>query len=220
MNHRQELILSGCTGLLAAILVGAGEFMLHFDELARYVGGFEFFRGVGTERATIGHFFGVLGAPLYVYGAWHIKLMLQPASRLWSTIAFVAMAYGMMVGAVWIGSRATAAYLVNTLGPDAIGSAWALYGLRYESLLTVTRVAILALSIIFIALILTGRSRYPRWVVIVNPIIMILVSFAIFWLLPSVGKYLMPIALNVAFFVLFAISTALVLSGSKHGEPK
>lgn len=220
MNHRQELILSGCTGLLAAIFVGAGEFMLHFDELARYLGGFEFFRGVGTERATIGHFLGALGAPLYVYGAWHIKLMLQPANRFWSNVAFVAMAYGLMVGAVWIGSRATAAYLVNTLDPDVIGSAWALYEFRYESLLTITRIAILILSIIFIALIVTGRSRYPRWVAIINPIVMILVSFVIFWLLPSVGKYLMPIALNVAFFVLFAVSTALALSGSKHGESK
>ena len=212
MNQRQELIVSGCIGLLAAILVGIGEFMLHFDDLARYLGGFEFFKGVATDRATTGHFIGVLGAPLYVIGAWHLKLMLQPASRLWAYVAFLAMSYGCIVGAVWIGSRATAAFLVNTLEPAALQPAWALYELRYENLLTVTRIAVLLLSVIFIWLTLTGRSNYPRWVAALNPIVLILVSFLIFWLVPSVGKYLMPIALNVAYFMLFAISTSLALS--------
>lgn len=212
MNRRQELVVSGCIGLLAAIIVGTGEFMLHFDELARYASGYDFFKGVETDRATTGHFFRVLGAPLYVIGAWHLKLMLQPASRLWAYLAFLAMSYGCIVGAVWIGSRATAAFLVNTLDPAALQPAWALYELRYESLLTVTRLAVLLLSVIFIWLTVTGRSNYPRWVALLNPIVLILVSFLIFWLVPSVGKYLMPIALNVAFFVLFAVSTNIALS--------
>lgn len=206
MTSDRILILTGFAGLAAAVIVGAGEFMLHFDALARYTGGFEFFKGVPSDRATLGHFVGVLGAPLYVAGAWHLKLMLQPASRRWSTIVFLLMAYGCIVGAVWIGSRATAAMIVNAPA-DAVEAWLPLYELRYENLLTIVRVAILLMSVCFIWLTLTGRSRYPRWVAVLNPILLIAVSFLIFLAVPAVGKYLMPIALNVAFFVLFAVST-------------
>ena len=59
-------MITGQVGLAAAILVGIGEFLLHYDKLARYTDTFAFFEGVTRERATIGHFFGVFGAPLYV----------------------------------------------------------------------------------------------------------------------------------------------------------
>lgn len=207
MTDRRDLILSGLIGLLAATLVGVGEFMLHFDSLARYGQGFDFFKGVTESRATAGHFFGVLGVPLYVVGAWHIYLMMRPANRFWAKLAFFVMAYGCIVGGVWIGSRATAAFLVNAIPEDAVASAIGLYELRYESLLTVVRVAVLVFSGIFVGLILTGRSNYPRWMAALNPIVLILASFLVFWLVPAIGKFLMPIALNVAYFILFSVST-------------
>lgn len=214
---RRNSILTGLIGLLAATLVGTGEFMLHFDPLARYGQGFDFFAGVTESRATAGHFFGVLGTPLYVVGAWHIYLMLRPANRFWAKVALFVMAYGCIVGGVWIGSRATAAFLVNETAGEAFASAIGLYELRYESLLTVVRGAILFLSAIFVWLILTGRSNYPRWMAALNPIVLIAVSFLAFWLVPEIGKYLMPIALNVAFFIVFSVST--VIAARSHEGP-
>jgi hypothetical protein len=219
MTDRHVKILTGLIGLLAATLVGAGEFMLHFDPLGRYGQGFDFLKGVTESRATAGHFLGVLGAPLYVVGAWHIYLMLRPANRFWAMLAFFVMAYGCIVGGVWIGSRATAAFLVNTIPEDALASAIGLYELRYESLLTVVRSAILVLSGIFVWLILTGRSNYPRWMAVLNPIILILASFLVFWLAPGIGKYLMPIALNVAFLILFSASTIIAVHSSDGDSP-
>jgi hypothetical protein len=219
MTDRHVEILTGLIGLLAATLVGAGEFMLHFDPLGRYGQGFDFLKGVTESRATAGHFLGVLGAPLYVVGAWHIYLMLRPANRSWAMLAFFVMAYGCIVGGVWIGSRATAAFLVNTIPEDALASAIGLYELRYESLLTVVRSAILVLSGIFVWLILTGRSNYPRWMAVLNPIILILASFLVFWLAPGIGKYLMPIALNVAFLILFSASTIIAIHSSDGDSP-
>ena len=203
MTLRYKLLLTGMFGLTAATLVGIGEFLLHYDSLARYTDTFAFFEGVTKERATIGHFFGVLGAPLYVIGAYHIYLMLRPAHELAARVAGLTMAYGCIVGAVWIGSRATAVELVSA---GSIVEQLALYELRYESLLMVVRLSVLALSIIFIWLCLTGRSLYPRSMAILNPIFLIIVSFLIFYIIPTVGKYLMPIALNVAYFVMFSFS--------------
>ncbi|MEP2731296.1 MAG: DUF6796 family protein [Ascidiaceihabitans sp.] len=203
MTDKQRIMITGQIGLLAAVLVGVGEFLLHYDSLARYTDTFAFFNGVTRERATIGHFFGVLGAPLYVVGAVHIYLMLRPANETAARIAGLVMAYGCIVGAVWIGSRASAVELVAAGG---IEEQLALYELRYESLLQVVRGAVLALSVIFIWLCVTGNSHYPRKMAVLNPIFLIIVSFIIFFTVPAVGKFMMPIALNVAYFVMFSVS--------------
>jgi len=205
-NEHITSIVAGCIGLLAAVLVGTGEFLLHFDTMARYAGGYDFFESVSENRATLGHFIGVLGAPLYLFGVWHVAKMLQPASKFWSSVAFFVMSYGFMVGAVWIGSRSSAAALVAIGQDPAAAGLIALYDLRYETLLTVIRIAALVFSLIFIGLIVTGRTAYPRWMAVFNPVVLILANFLVFWLLPDVGKYLMPIALNVSFFIIFALS--------------
>ncbi len=203
MTQKRLIMITGQVGLLAAILVGIGEFLLHYDSLARYGDTFAFFEGVTRERATIGHFFGVLGAPLYVVGAFHIYLMLRPANEMAARIAGFIMAYGCIVGAVWIGSRATAVELVAAGG---IEEQLALYELRYESLLQAVRAAVLVLSVVFIWLCVTGRSHYPRAMAVLNPIFLIIVSFIVFFTVPVIGKYIMPIALNVAYFVMFSVS--------------
>jgi uncharacterized membrane protein len=203
MTDKRLILITGQIGLLASILVGVGEFLLHYDSLARYTDTFAFFNGVTRERATIGHFFGVLGAPLYVVGAYHIYLMLRPAHETAARIAGFVMAYGCIVGAVWIGSRASAVELVAAGGVE---EQLALYELRYESLLQVVRAAVLVLSVIFIWLCFTGRSLYPRMMAVLNPIFLIIVSFIVFFTVPAVGKFMMPIALNVAYFVMFSVS--------------
>lgn len=218
MREKRLVIITGFAGLLAAILVGIGEFLLHYDPSGRYGQGLSFLKDIPEIRATTGHFIAVLGAPLYVLGAWHIHLMLRPANRVFSLIAFLLMSYGLMIGAVWIGSRASAVTIVNLeASVPLIQNLLSLYDLRYESLLSVTRIAILAMSVIFIWLCLTGRSHYPRWMAAINPLVLIMFSFAVFALAPEIGKYIMPIALNVAFFILFATSLLIADTRLKNG---
>ena len=207
-SQSEKITQAGFVGLIAAVLVGTGEFLLHFDILGRFAegGGYAFMQGISAERSTIGHFIGVLGAPLYIIGFWHVMKMLEPANRLVSRIAFAVMSYGIIIGAVWIGSRANISMLVND-GSIADAHAFiSLYELRYENLLQVTRIAALIFSVLYIYLILTGLSYYPRWMALFNPVLLILVSFGIWMLAPAIGVYMMPIALNIAFAVLFLLS--------------
>ncbi len=208
MKFTNNLTMTGIIGLVAAILVGAGEFLLHFDALGRFGedGGYLFMQGISAQRTTIGHFIGVLSAPFYIIGFWHIMKMLEPANPLVSRIAFAIMSYGIIVGAVWIGSRAAISSVVNSTSMTDPMFFISLYELRYENLLQVTRLAVLFFSVIFIWVVLSGRSHYPRWMALFNPILLILASFAIWMIAPAVGVYLMPIALNVAFAVLFLFS--------------
>lgn len=208
LTQQQVLMLTGVIGLMAAILVGIGEFLLHFDTLARFSeDSYEFMLAASDERQTIGHFFGVLGAPLYVVGCWHIYLMLKPANQTLAFIGFLTSAYGFMIGADWIASRATIGALVHfqEAGGNIEGLV-PLYQLRYESLLSVIRVTTLAISLIFIYLTLTGRSHYQKWQAIFSPILLLVMCFVTYVISPPIGKYLMPIALNVAFGVFFLMS--------------
>lgn len=206
MQNKQQIVLAGYIGLLASILVGVGEFSLHFDVLGRFEGQYEFMKGIEASRSSFGHFIGVLAAPLYIVGYWHIMKMLEPANKIFARVAFAVMSYGIIMGAVWIGSRASISAIMNDDAVASMASLISLYDLRYETLLQITRVAALIFSAIFVWLTLSGRSYYPKWMAIFNPLILILASFAIFVIAPSIGVYLMPIALNVAFAILFAIS--------------
>jgi Family of unknown function (DUF6796) len=206
-TNKSALVVTGLIGLIAAVLVGLGEFLLNFDELARYSEiNYDFMKGTTDSTLSSGHFIGVLSAPLYLIGCWHIYLMLKPAHQKWAMAAFLISAYGFIVGAVWIGSRASIGTMANLSDTAQIQMLIELYQFRYETLLTVIRITTLVLSLIFIGLVLTGKSHYPRWVAIFNPILLILASFIVFAVFPAIGKYPLPIALNVAFFIFFIIS--------------
>ena len=194
-------------GLIAACLVGAGEYLLHYDDLARFTeGGFEFMRGIPADRSNLGHFLGVFGATLYPIGCYHIFLMLRPANQRWAFAAFLIGTFGFIVGVVWIGSRASVSALMQLPASPEVSALVDLYDLRYETLLQVIRITTLALSVIVIWLAWSGRSHYPRWMAIFNPILLIVANFILFAVVPTVGKHSMPIALNVAFFIFFALS--------------
>lgn len=202
-----KLIISGLIGLFAAVLVGVGEYLLHYDPLSRFSqGGFEFMQGIAEERTTIGHFFGVFGATLYPVGCYHVYLMLRPANERAAFVTFFISSFGCIVGAVWIGSRASISALMQIPETPEITQLIHLYELRYETLLNVTRITTLILSLVFVSLSLTGRSYYQRWVAIFSPIVLIIFCFIIYLIAPEIGKHLMPIALNVAFFIFFSMS--------------
>lgn len=206
--EKNSIVLTGLVGLAGALLVGVGEFLLHFDPLARFSdGGFSFMLAASEQRQTLGHFIGVLGAPLYVVGCWHIYLMLKPANQKLAFFGFLASAYGFMIGADWISSRASIGALMHLEATGIpLDGLVSLYELRYESLLTVIRITTLLLSVIFILLALSGRSHYKKWQALLSPIVLLLTSFVIYLVSPSIGKYLMPIALNVGFGLFFVMS--------------
>ncbi len=205
-QQKKVIIITGIIGLLAAVLVGLGEFLLHYNDLKQFGANYEFLRGISDNRSTMGHFISVLVAPFYIIGFWHFMKMLEPADKLWSKVAFAVISYGIIIGTVWIGSRANISAIINHGNTSEAVLLISLYELRYESLLFIMRLGVLIFSGFFVLLILSGRSHYPKWVAFFNPIFLIFVTFAIWEAIPIVGNYLMPIGLNFAFGLLFLIS--------------
>ena len=199
---------AGVLGLLGALLVGTGEFLLHFDSLARYAedGRYLFMSDISVSRSNWGHFIAVLGIPLYIPGCWHLWCVTKTRHPVVAAVAATALGYGFFLGAVWIGSRASAHALTHHTTLEEVRPLIELYELRYETLLQGIRATTLVFSITFIGLVAMGRTSLPRWAAAFNPITSIALAFALYFAVPEVGKYIMPIALNVAFSMLFVVT--------------
>ena len=200
-----QLKLTGVLGLFGALICGTGEFLLHFDPQARF-SGYDFMADISEARLTAGHFFAVFGVPLYFVGVWHIAEMLRPAGEKLSRALLIIGWIGFVYGAMWMSSRAMIGSIAHhpelTEGTNLVS----LYELRLETLLQIIRITTLVISGIYIKMVLTGNSRYPKWMAATSPIVLLLMNFVIYLTVPSIGKYVMPIALNVGFSVFFLLS--------------
>ena len=200
--------LFGLMGLLGSILVGIGEFSIQYAPSGGYeLPGYHYFEAIPEWRLTLGHYLGVFAAPLYILGYFHICLCLSPANKKAAMVLSIAAAYAFIIATVWLGGRVNLALtaqaiIANRADIELLG-AIASYN---EPLVNVLRVAMALASIIWVWLILTGRSLYPKWMAIFSPILLLAVMFLSYVALPAIGQYLLPIAMNAAHFCLFSLS--------------
>lgn len=199
--------LAGWAGLFAAILVGTAEFWLHFspnggiEDVTDYL----YFNEVSAERLSRGHFLAVLAAPLYMLGYWFLSKQLEPANKLASKIFFCVGAYAFAVATAWIGQRF---FLGSTVHAIAAGSdikpLLTLFAEHNEPFVNVLRVAMVAVSVIWIWLILSSKTNFPKWMAIFSPALLLALMFVT--LVTPFGIYVVPIAMNAAHFILFALA--------------
>jgi len=207
MNTTKTL---GYLGLLAAILVGLGEYFLHYStNVLEYGKHYEFFKFVPTGNLTTGHFLAVIGLPFYFAGYLHIYRMLRSGSenlaRAVLAIGFVAFA----VGGIWIGSRVTIGTLIQqqaSIPPDTFQILVDTYTNHHEVLVKALRIIVALLSVVFVVAILRGGTYYRKWMAFFNPIVILLLTFTTIFIAPFIGKHLAPIAMNVTHFILFGVS--------------
>jgi len=210
----------GYLGLIASILVGAGEYLLHYSlEILGNAEDYFFFSFVPLENMSLGHFLAVAGLPFYFAGYIHIYLMLRTGNellaRLVLAIGFIAFA----VGGIWIGSRASIGNIVHL--KDAIdvliyNNLLEHYTAHMEILVRVLRVVIATLSVVFVIAILKGGTLYKKWMAVFNPITILIALVAIGMGIPAIGKHTLPILMNVTHFILFALS---LYQFNNHNKP-
>lgn len=210
MNNK-FIIIAGWIGLLASILVGIGESLLH-GQVAYHDPRFPytFMLNISEERLAAGHFLTVFAAPFWLIGYWHVYKMLSPQNnRTISLFICLIACYGFIIGTVWIGSRAMIASIVQWEALNSNASAEILiskYQYFMETLLHVIRATTLIFSLGFVYLVLTGKTLYPKWMALLNPFLLLLLVFISYFTIPTIGKFIMPIAMNVAQGIFFAFS--------------
>ena len=200
----------GILGLLASILVGLGEYFLHYSSnILDFAEDYEFLKFVPLENLTTGHFLAVIGLPFYFAGYIHIYRMLKSGNE---TLARIVLGLGFIafaVGGIWIGSRASIGNIVHlkeTISIDNYQNLLDHYTNHLEILVKILRIVIATLSIVFAVAILKGSTFYKKWMAIFNPIVILLLLVLIGKLLPFIGKHMLPILMNVTHFILFVLS--------------
>jgi len=195
-------------GLAGAILTGIGEGLLHFVPGGQYTDqGYSYFANISEGRLFIGHFLGVAAAPLYIAGYWQLTANLFPARRQLRLIVFAICAYAFIIGTVWIGQRAFLGLTVQAISsgradPGLLASLSTLN----DPLINVLRIAILGFSLLWVLMVSSGRTRYPRWMAWLSPAFLITMIFGLYAVWPVIGSWFVPAALNVAHIILFSAS--------------
>jgi hypothetical protein len=207
-------------GLVAALGMGASDLLM----LGLPVSGRKFVHlGIANLaelpewRLMAGAVSGVVFSTLYVPGFWHVAQAVGPAG--WrrsfamfclfcATTAFGG-AFHAAHGFVGVGLHAPA-----TAAGDLSGShVYANFDLMMVWLSSLGALALLGGSMLFTALVVTGRTLYPRWFAACSPFVLVLAFAVPGWLSPApVGGYLWPVCFNLAMAVFFGLSLCLTWS--------
>tara|TARA_R110002096_G_scaffold345818_1_gene539264 strand:- start:15843 stop:16511 length:669 start_codon:yes stop_codon:yes gene_type:complete len=200
----------GYLGLIASLIVGFGEYFLHYSpQILDNSANYEFFKFVSLQDLTIGHFLSVIGLPFYFAGYIHIYRMLRSGNE---TLARMVLAFGFMafaVGGIWIGSRSSIGNIVHlkeSMDSTPYQKLLDHYTNHLEILVKALRIVIAILSIIFAITILKGGTFYKKWMSIFSPIVILILLVLIGKIIPSIGKHMLPILMNVTHFILFSLS--------------
>ncbi|NOR69574.1 MAG: hypothetical protein GQ532_07740 [Methylomarinum sp.] len=202
-------------GILGAILVGIGEYLLHFSPLGP-VGEIEMLLNVPLARARVGHFFSIAGVPLYFAGYYGLLKLFRSGNEFYAKCLFIFGTLSFTVGGIWISSRYFCAVIlqkmINTANYDYF---FTQYDENYQILVWFLRVLVALLSVFYVLSILKNNLNLPKWLAIFNPIVLLgLILSTLLWLKP-IGIHIAPIAMNMTHFIFFS----LLLIFSKSSKP-
>ncbi len=202
------LRIFGWVGLAGAMLVGTGEFFIQFSPAGGYeLPGYPYFAHIPFARITWAHFLSTLAAPLYLPGYVFLGHLMSRSDGLdtvgW-TFALTGM-YAFVVGNAWLGGRGLLAAVVQFSDPSSRADTLAAMASLNEPLVNVLRIAIVILSVIWVARTVSGRGHLPQWMAVFNPALLLAVVFALYAVAPVVGTWLLPTAMNVTHVTIFAL---------------
>jgi hypothetical protein len=234
-NQTSTLRLTGIAGIVAALcwtlgdalLLGAKATAEDYPILMKYAGatdlasqvvqsGVQFF-GSSPERLAAGALIAVLTTPLYLAAVWHIYLALKPAGK-WSSVGpLLLLTAGYSIAPFVHGSFYYIAELVKLLPIiDVPAQTHILEAATRATTVLFGTYAVLALVTIagFVWMIVTvarGRSLYPRWVALTNPILLMVIGSFLDRVLPyPLSLWLEGAGLNLGMLFFFILSLALL----------
>jgi hypothetical protein len=165
---------------------------------------------------VLGNFIGIGFIPLHIAGFFLVYQALRPAGLMWSRIFLASSLYLVPVG---VGLHGTLAFVGDIVRS---GDAGLLGGMRdyWEPWAYAVAAGYALASVLIAGLILTGRSVYPRWMVLASPLGVALLTAAAGSLLPggSVGlrNFLSVTGLNLPLLIFFPVTTWLLLHRGDH----
>jgi hypothetical protein len=159
---------------------------------------------------------GLVGCWFYTMASLHLYLAFRPAGDLFAFIfllAFAATMIGYGIGHTAYFSIATGARAAADHGSEA-ESGGKLGNTFFQRLVTITYIPVAIFSLMMIYGIATGRSMYPRWMLIFLPIVIYLLKTPVIRILTGRVKEIINDSYdNFVLFVFFILSTIVLWNG-------
>jgi hypothetical protein len=211
----------GLCGLMGALLFFAGD-MLFYGYFGSGAGFEEGMRRTVMQgapgRLVAGGAIGPAAACLCIVGFWHVYRNVRPASRIWGQVMFGAffalMVTGSAVHTLWTARGLALKYCGGGSGPcsdlhSAIRSYW---GLMYQIGAAPGYLG----AVILLGLVLMRKTWYPRWTVLANPAVLILLSPLATMVPAPLGSVIVGGSTNLSIAVFFFVSVA--TSWRRHSD--
>jgi hypothetical protein len=207
-SHR--VTLAGLCGLAGALLFFAGD-MLFYGHLGAgnmfASGALTTVQRSSTERLFAGGLVGPIAACLCIVGFWHVYRNVRPDTlgRLMFAAFFVMMVVGSAVHALWVAKGIGMKYCSGPRSDCApvLELAKHYWGLLYIMSATPGYVGTALLGY----LVVSGKTIYPRWAILANPAVILLVFSLGATHIPSpIGALVVGGATNLSIVTFFAVS--------------
>lgn len=195
----KAMIFSGLLGFLGATIMFAGDLLLyaHWAEMPTVsemvdslLPGRKAVLLATTEQLQISGVLGPIAAVFYLFGAWHLYIKLNFYSRFWAATTAVLFAFSIIIAGAYHALWGMYGFVVQFANQEG-GESLALLDVAASYMIFVTNTLTwplgLAFSVIFVRVLL-AKTDYPRWIVFLNPLILLLVG----------GPLLATLATNMA----------------------
>jgi hypothetical protein len=211
MDQGQLSNVSGLSGLAGALLFFAGDMLFygHFGPGNGFTSGMlATVQHAPVERLFVGGLVGPIAACLCIVGFWHVYLNVKPQSqtlgRLMLAAFIVLMVAGSAVHALWTAKGLALKYcfgqqLACASVLDATKAYWAL-AYNLGAIPGYLGAVLLAYLVVF------KKTSYPRWTVIANPAVLILLSPLATAVPAPVGAILVGGSANLSIAAFFLVS--------------
>jgi hypothetical protein len=178
---------------------------------------------VSTDRLLWGSLLGVLTGPLYLLGYWHVYQGIKPAGRWLALPSFLLLAYGNAMApfihgsVVFVGETLRTLTAVDPADQDRLFALFEFQSHIVRGMSNVMMATGVIGSLGFAVAVGKGGTFYPRWMALFNPAVVLVVVMGSGHVLPSaVSAVVSPASLNIASFIFYSLSTALLWNAGRE----
>ncbi|MFH1524397.1 MAG: DUF6796 family protein [Chloroflexota bacterium] len=209
------LRLFGLSGVIGSILFIFGDLLYNHVPGSKNTPAEKMSRLPASRLLNAGTF-GLIGCWFYTLASLHLYIAFRPAGNIFAFIFLIAFAatmicYGISHAAYF--AIATGAKVAAKLGSDAesggnLGNAF------FKRMVNITYIPVAIFSLMMIYGIVTGRSMYPRWMVVFLPIVIYLLKTPVVRILKGRLQEIINDSYdNIVLFVFYVLSTIVLWNG-------
>lgn len=183
----------------AALGTVADTFLLYNPEGGYFAGDYQFLSIKTHSEMLIGHYLGILAIPFEAAG---LVLIFQGMLPLGPKMAWASVVAGLLVFMPGVTYHASVFPIWQAVKAGNAGDL-ELYKSFSEPLAVIFVGGFFLLMLGFVVSVLSGKTAFPKWVVVFSPLVVYGILFLLAFTVPAVGIFLLPMGFNLSMGVFY-----------------